>query len=202
MKQFTIKQNNYLKRNIKGYYNCDYVGYRKQGNPDFINRLKNTSKSHSELDLVEDFIEVAERTKKDLQEIMNKEEIVNPVICVIPRSKSKEKYSQNQLMFKKAISSVVDNIKLQNGANYIVRTKDTKTTHNWYAENNSGSAPYPGITKDTCQIEKKGIINKDIILVDDVYTENVNIAEDCIQTLLDFGAKNVILYVIAKTRSN
>ena len=27
------------------------------------------------------------------------------------------------------------------------------------------------------------------------------VAEDCIQTLFDFGAKNVILYVIAKTRN-
>ena len=45
------------------------------------------------------------------------------------------------------------------------------------------------------------ILNKNVILVDDIYTEDVFVAEDCIQTLLDLGAKSVILYVIAKTRS-
>lgn len=39
-----------------------------------------------------------------------------------------------------------------------------------------------------------------MILVDDIYTENVNIAEDIIQTIFDLGAKSVTLYVIAKTR--
>ncbi len=44
--------------------------------------------------------------------------------------------------------------------------------------------PYVGITKDTCQIDVFVIKNKDIILVDDIYTEGVYVAEDCIQTLL------------------
>lgn len=47
---------------------------------------------------------------------------------------------------------------------------------------------------------KNKIKDKNIILVDDIYTPNVNVAEDCIQTLFDLGAKDVILYVIAKTR--
>lgn len=67
-------------------------------------------------------------------------------------------------------------------------------------ENNTGDMPYPGITKDTCEICKSNIANKDIILVDDIYTEGVNTIEDCLQTLLELGAKSVILYVIAKTR--
>lgn len=41
MKEFTIKANSYLSADISGYYNCDYVGYQKSGNPDFINHLKN-----------------------------------------------------------------------------------------------------------------------------------------------------------------
>ena len=67
-------------------------------------------------------------------------------------------------------------------------------------ENNTGDMPYPGITKDTCEICNSNIANKDIILVDDIYTEGVNTIEDCLQTLLELGAKSVILYVIAKTR--
>lgn len=49
--------------------------------------------------------------------------------------------------------------------------------------------PYKGITKDTCEINKSLIFEKDIVLVDDIYTEGVFVAEDCIQTLFDFGVK-------------
>lgn len=87
-----------------------------------------------------------------------------------------------------------------NGTDAIKRIKDTKTTHSWRMEDNTGDMQYVGITKDTCQIDETKIVGKDIILVDDIYTEGVFVAEDCIQTLLDLGAKSVILYVIAKTR--
>ena len=52
-----------------------------------------------------------------------------------------------------------------------------------------------------CEINKSLIFRKDIVLVDDIYTEGIFVAEDCIQTLFDFGAKSVTLYVMAKTRS-
>ena len=47
MNSFTIEKNDFLKVNTQGYYNTDYVGYRKQGNPDFLNVLKNTFNSYS-----------------------------------------------------------------------------------------------------------------------------------------------------------
>lgn len=199
MKKFTIKANKYLDRDIQGYYNCEYVGYHKSGNPDFINHLKNMTKQHSELDLVKDFIAVYERAVKDIQEIT--QENLNYMVCVIPRSKAEKHYAVCQLMFKKAISSVADNLCLENGIDTIKRVKDTKTTHDWRLERNTGDMPYKDITLDTCEIKKNTINGKNIILVDDIYTENVNVAEDCIQTLLNLGAKDVILYVIAKTRS-
>lgn len=62
--------------------------------------------------------------------------------------------------------------------------------------------PYKEITRDTCEVKERAIKNKHILLVDDIYTNGVNVAEDCIQTLLDFGAKSVILYVIARTRGD
>lgn len=88
---------------------------------------------------------------------------------------------------------------LENGVDAIKRIKNSKTTHNWRLSNNTGKMPYLGITKDTCEINGNAISNKTVLLVDDIYTKGVNVAEDCIQTLLDLGAKNVILYVIAKT---
>ncbi|MEG1500016.1 MAG: hypothetical protein RR400_03015 [Clostridia bacterium] len=102
-------------------------------------------------------------------------------------------------MFKKAISSVADNLGFQNCCDAIKRVKDTKTTHNWRLDHNTGNNPYVGITKDTCEFKGNKIKGKNIILVDDIYTEGVNVAEDCIQTLLDLGATNVIMYVVAKT---
>ena len=42
--------------------------------------------------------------------------------------------------------------------------------------------------------------SKRILLVDDIYTEGVNIDEDAIQTLYEYGAKKVIFYSIAKTK--
>ena len=90
--------------------------------------------------------------------------------------------------------------------------KCTKTTHlknvkdlTWVNieglnEQNDGMEPYPGITNDTCIIETDLIKGKNIILVDDIYTKNVNIDEDCIQALYDAGAKKVVFYAIAKTR--
>ena len=200
MKEFKVKQNKILEQEINGYYNCDYVGYQKQGNPDFINRLKNMSKQYTELDLVDDFIEVTERFSKDIEAIIKRENKYNYTVCVIPRSKTDKSYSQSQLMFKKAISSIANKLQLKDATNAISRTRNTKTTHNWRLENNNGDMPYKGITKDTCTIDENAIKGKDIILVDDIYTEDVNIAEDCIQTLLDIGAKSVKLYVIAKTK--
>lgn len=201
MKKFTITPNKFLKKTVQGYYNRDYVGYRKEGNPDFLNRLKNSAKSYNELELVQDFIEVAEITKNDLNEIINVNGLKCPLVCILPRSKAQNHYSQSQQMFKKAIESVVKNTNVENGSDYIKRIRDTKTTHNWRLENNTGDMPYEGISKDTCEFNLGSFQQKNVILVDDVYTKDVNVTEDFIQTLFDFGAKSVILYVVAKTRS-
>lgn len=49
-------------------------------------------------------------------------------------------------------------------------------------ENNMGDMPYEGITKETCTIDANAFSGINVILVDDIYTEGVNVAEDCIQT--------------------
>ncbi len=61
-----------------------------------------------------------------------------------------------------------------------------------------GEMPYPGITKDTCIISEN-IRGKDILLIDDLYTKTINIDEDAIQALLDYGAKSVVFYAVGKT---
>ncbi len=200
MKKFYIGENKYLEQKVLAFYNCDYVGYQKPGNPDFINHLKNMTNQYNELDLVEDFVQVSERFVKDMESIFNKSDFKNFTVCVMPRSKRESKYKQSQLMFKKAISSCANKLGFINGTDAITRVKDTKTTHNWRLENNTGDNPYKGITKDTCRVDLSKIKDKNIVLVDDIYTEGVNVIEDCIQYLFDLGAKSVILYVTAKTR--
>ncbi len=200
MKKFYVGENKYLEQKVLAFYNCDYVGFQKHDNPDFINRLKNMTSQYDELDLVDDFIEVSERFITDMENLFKKNEFKNFTVCVMPRSKKESKYKQCQLMFKKAISSCANKLGFINGSNAIKRIKDTKTTHNWRLENNTGDNPYNGITKDTCKIDLSKIVGQDIILVDDIYTKGVNVIEDCIKYLFDLGAKSVILYVTAKTR--
>jgi phosphoribosylpyrophosphate synthetase len=55
--------------------------------------------------------------------------------------------------------------------------------------------PYPGITINTCDFSKD-VMGKDIMLVDDLYTNSVNIDEDAIQALFDKGANSVVFYSI------
>lgn len=77
------------------------------------------------MDLVKDFIEVADRVTNDLKYIIENEGLYNPVICVVPHSKAEKSYLPCQLMFKKAISSVVNNLDAINGSDYIKRLKNT-----------------------------------------------------------------------------
>lgn len=90
MKKFTITSNHYLQNDTRGYYNCDYTGYQKHGNPDFINRLKNMSNQYSELDLVMDFIQVFENAYRDIKLIISNAKLSDCAIAVIPRSKAEQ----------------------------------------------------------------------------------------------------------------
>ena len=125
-------------------------------------------------------------------------------------------HSANQLLFKSTISSVIRQMNEEwwggqdsedsfiDGTNYIVRHTNTKTTHlpattpNY---NNDGERPYPGITNATCNISDN-VIGKHVLLIDDIYTRNVNIDEDAIQALLTKGASSVTFYAIGNTVHN
>ena len=58
--------------------------------------------------------------------------------------------------------------------------------------------PYAGITNDTCTLSDS-IVGKNILLIDDLYTKTINIDEDCLQALIDKGAKQVYFYSVGKT---
>lgn len=201
--RFIINRNAHLKREITGYYHQYYTGYKQPDNPDFLNVLKNTFNTESQRTLIDARDRVIDISMNDLPLIIKEIGLSNCICVCVPRAKAFGTYSRSQLMFEEAISLAANNIQgVIDGTDYIVRYKNTRTTHlrNMPREQNDGEMPYPGITMDTCRIYRQGINNQNIILIDDIYTKSVNIAEDCIQALLCNGAKNVIFYSIGYTR--
>lgn len=222
MNTFKIQPDSkYLRKEIQGYYRYEYTSYKDSNNIEtrFLNDLKNTSsrfRMTGEPDFPFDLEKSPQNDREDLWltaamtlekvldadlvEIKSLHNQINLTICVIPRSKAEDKYFDNQRLFRKVVSVVVDKIDgLTNGVDWITRHTDTRTTHlDKYGKGGSGDIPYRGITKATCTISD-AVQGKDILLIDDIYTSTVNIDEDAIQALLDRGASSVIFYAVAKT---
>lgn len=202
-RQFTISKNHYLKKDVTGFFSLEYVRFKKPGNPDFINVLKNTygNENTSKLKVAADTLEkVLLGDLPRIAKILGKEQN-ELVLCSIPRAKKDDSYNENQLLFRTIISAVARKLNMIDGTKYLIRTKNTRTTHLSHCVpnyNNDGADPFPGITKSTCIIST-GIQGKDILLIDDIYTLNVNIDEDGLQTLIDAGAKSVHFYAVGRT---
>ena len=200
MDKFTIWKNSYLKVKINGYNNTYYLGYRQEGNPDYLNDLKNTFAKASRGLLIKAKKEVYNRLLSDLPKIVELEKLTAPICVCIPRSRADMVASQ--LYFRDAVSEASQQFfGLEDGADVIKRVKNTCTTHLRNSSIcNDGPLPYPGITVDTCEIDSRKIRGRDVILIDDIYTSGCNIDEDCIQAMYDNGAKRVVFYAIAYTR--
>jgi hypothetical protein len=205
MQSFTIEGNNFLSRDVQGFYHSDYSGggqWRVQGTiENIICTLKNDITPYTSQVLRNTTQQLANILLEDLPQILQQIGKTTLTVCVIPRAKIN--YNANQLLFKATVNNVVNQLNgFSNRTNYIIRHTDTKTTHlsRGISGGGIGSSPYPGITKDTCSISNN-VRGKDILLIDDLYTKTVNIDEDAIQALLDKGAKYVIFYAVGKTRS-
>jgi phosphoribosylpyrophosphate synthetase len=201
MYPFIIQKNEYLSRDVPAFYHTDYLGYQKEGNPDYINVLKNTFREKSTIELCDAAKTLSDTLREDLPKILQSTQKVLLTVCVIPRAKKTHTYSPDQLRFRHTVSDVVKELgeKWIDGTGYIERHTDTKTTHLKNSSlPNDGKEPYPGITAETCDISDE-VKGKDILLIDDVYTKAVNIGEDVIQALLDKGARSVYLYAVGRT---
>ena len=195
-----------LKQDIIAYYHDDYEGDGKWREPDTIENLictfKNDIKPYPEKTMYDAIKKLAQILIVDLPKILSHSGKHNLRVCVVPRSKREKSYHPNQLYFRATIQLVTKKLKgFIDGTHDIIRHTDTATTH--LARSGHGGAgemPYVGITEDTCNISDD-VIGQDILLIDDLYTKTVNIDEDCIQALLDKGAKSVIFYSIGKTLS-
>jgi predicted amidophosphoribosyltransferase len=202
MYKFIISSNEkYLKSDIQGFYHTHYTGFKKIGNPDYLNDLKNTFDNYSNENLEKLNIAIQKLNDVLINDLSDFDE--NLTICIIPRSKAENTYSHNQLLFKKVIQDIIKELGFNDGSNYMVRYINTKTTHLAHSPRatqyaGDGDMPYPGITKKTCNISND-VKGKDILLIDDIYTTGVNIDEDAIQALFDNGANSIIFYAVGKT---
>lgn len=198
MNKFTVCANQFLNQDIPGFYTTDYTGYENPGNPDYLNHLKNTYNSFSKSKLNLATLNLSRVLMHDLAKLTAELGLNEAWVCVVPRSKSLDSYSQDQLLFSQTVRAVTQTYpQLHDGTDFIKRHTSTRTTH-LSKHDKVGKLPYPGITRDTCYISSQ-VKGKDILLVDDIYTKSVNVDEDVIQALLDNGAHSVALYVVAKT---
>lgn len=207
MKRFTIYANDILRKNIQAFYHTEYTGYKQPDNPDYINTLKNTFNSDSQYNLSQAVQQLKNVLLVDLPQILKIIEFVSLNTCIIPRAKAEKTYSPNQLLFKRTVKGVINQLNgFIDSTDYIIRHTNTKTTHlaqspraAQYA--GDGDMPYAGITKDTCNISPN-VRGKNILLIDDLYTKTVNIDEDAIQALFENGANSVYFYSVGKTVYN
>ncbi len=207
LKCYTLDPNSFLHKEIEAFYSYEYIKLNSDNANNFsgmvsddIRTLKNTFDKEIDNIMLSAKDSIRTISTTDMRAIINKKNIADPVVVCVPRSKAS--FSDQQLLFQKAISEAVKNIGVVDGSHYIKRISDTKTTHLIRTKKGDmggdGDLPYPGITKKTCRL-CGSIRGRNIILVDDIYTKTVNIDEDCCQFLLDNGANSVILYTICKT---
>ena len=214
------RDNNYLYQTVRAYYSYDYYSknseYYDEANTGFINILKNDLNKLSERFLLKGAKERARMIVQEIIPFIMQEEGLDECVCIsVPRSKKYSTYFPNQLYMIDAISEANQSIEnVEDGARVIIRHSNTRTNHLpedmgratvarpiYKGEGaNDGPLPYPGITKDTCNIDKSKIFGKAVVLIDDIYTPECYVDEDCIQAMYDMGASRVIFYAFGKTK--
>lgn len=205
----TRQRGQFILKPITAFYHSEYQGGNSERREtigtveNIITTLKNQFQDKDRDVLIQAGNNLIQILKNDLPEILQNIEKSNLTVCVIPRAKAEKNYIANQLLFKQAVKITINKLEgFSDGTNYLVRHTDTRTTHlDRSGYGGDGDLPYPGITKKTCTISDD-VRGNDILLIDDLYTETVNIDEDAIQALLDNGAKSVIFYSLGKTLRN
>lgn len=204
MTPFTIVRNNYLTRNINGFYHTDFGGVELPNNPNYLYKLKNDPHHNwSDFRIQEAQQQLLAVLLNDLPDVLSQTNKSSFTVCVVPRAKADRTYRPNQLLFKATVKTAVNRLgnSFIDGTDFITRHTNTKTTHLRRPMEgfvNDGSEPYPGISLATCNFSTN-INGRDILLIDDIYTRTVNIDEDMIQALLSLEANSVTFYAIGNT---
>lgn len=199
-------EGHFISQQIDAFYHSPYIpgdnGLRETKGTveNIITTLKNQFLDKQTDTLRQAQISLLEILSKDLPKILQQTKKNNLIVCTVPRARALHNYLPNQLFFKEAVSMAVKkSSNFKDGTDYLIRHTDTRTTHlDKSGYGGDGPLPYPGITKKTCTISEK-VRGADILLIDDLYTEYVNIDEDVIQALFDNKASSVVFYSLGKT---
>lgn len=193
-----------LRTPINAFYHADYYGGGNWKTPGTIENLictlKNDVTPYPEYVLRNAQLHLKKIILTDLQEILAISGYRTLTVCVVPRAKAESEYHKNQRLFRTIVQEAVCDLPgLIDGTHFIIRHTNTRTTHlARHGDGGDGDMPYRGITEDTCTISDS-VYNKDILLIDDLYTKTVNIDEDAIQALFNNGANSVLFYSVGKT---
>ena len=194
----------FLNRKTTAFYHGDYNSngdWQKRGTlANLIWTLKNDVHPFPQ-NLSNAIEQLKQILREDFPKILSTVGKQQLTICVVPRAKNEQNYREDQLNFKKSVHEVANELtSFADGTSFIIRRNNTQTTHleNGQGGGGDGSSPYPGITEDTCVISDQ-VRERDILLIDDVYTKDMGIDEDAIQALLNHGANSVVFYSIGKT---
>ena len=201
--RFVIEANQYLDRDVQGFFHSDFHGPSHPSNPNFLYKFKNDPHHNWSQQQLQYAISDLDRVlQTDFPQILHQVTRSSLTVCVVPRAKADDFYVRDQLLFKTTVGARSRSMPgFQDGSDFISRHTNTRTTHlkrNIEGFENDGPKPYPGIANDTCHF-KPQIKGLDILLVDDIYTRTVNIDEDMAQALFDNGARSVVFYAIGKT---
>lgn len=202
------QQGKFLSQSVEAFFHHDYHTGNSQVRTQFgtveniITTLKNQFENVHPAVLERTSNLFVSILQTDLPKILSKVEKQRLTVCVVPRAKQQDSYQKNQLLFKSSVRQAISTLNnFDDGTDFIIRHTNTRTTHlDKSGYGGDGDLPYPNITKDTCHISN-AVNGKDILLIDDLYTESVNIDEDCLQALLDSGANSVYFYSLGRTKS-
>lgn len=199
---------------VKGapiYFTDLYTRMGEEGNPDYINALKAdnaTAKTGSILQ--KNAASLAYKVLQYSLSTLVEKGLVpkDPTVCYVPRAKREEHYVLRQLIFKHVLRDVVTDLGYNDGIDYIRRVKNMPTTHRkdesycYFVGNPQIEVKVnreENFIAQSCSFSEE-IRGKDIILVDDIYTYGVGIDEYTLLSLLEAGAKSVVLYALACTK--
>ncbi len=184
---------------ITGYFHDWYYKFNdSRTRIKYVVILKNDMRSHEDWELKAAADELRAALSQDFAEIVKEHGPLT--VCGVPRAKAESSYAYRQTGLKRSIRKVVESMpELSDGLDYIVRVKNTCTTHRSRSgHGGDGEMPRPGLIRDTCRLSPE-IRGKDILLVDDIYTPSVGIDEDALCTLIDCGARSVVFYAVGYT---
>lgn len=195
------KDNRCLKQTVKGYFHdWYYTCHDPRTRIGYVIILKNDYPPRTHQEICESMKRLRRVLAADFAQIVRDNAGRTLTVCGVPRAKAERTYDKWQTGLKRTFSRAVkDNSELRDGLDFIVREKDTRTTHRERSgHGGNGELPRPGLIRDTCWLSPE-IKGRDILLVDDIYTPGVGIDEDAVQTLLDSGARSVVFYAVGYT---